>query len=47
MVQVQNEGFSDMVVYAVSGGQRIRLGVATGIRRSDPHPEEMTVLAAR
>lgn len=30
VVQVQNQGFSDMVVYAVSGGQRIRLGVATG-----------------
>ena len=30
MVQVQNQGFSDMVVYAVSGGQRIRLGLATG-----------------
>lgn len=30
MVQVQNQGFADMVVYAVSGGQRIRLGLATG-----------------
>ncbi|HJR17148.1 MAG TPA: hypothetical protein VJ808_09865 [Gemmatimonadales bacterium] len=30
MVQVQNQGFSDMVVYAISGGQRIRLGLATG-----------------
>lgn len=30
MVQVQNQSFSDMVVYAVSGGQRIRLGLATG-----------------
>jgi len=30
MVQVQNQGFSDMVVYAVSGGQRIRLGLVTG-----------------
>jgi ABC-type taurine transport system ATPase subunit len=29
-VQVQNQGFSDMVVYAISGGQRIRLGLATG-----------------
>ena len=29
-VQVQNQGFSDMVVYAVNGGQRIRLGLATG-----------------
>lgn len=30
MVQVENLGFADMVVYAVSGGQRIRLGMATG-----------------
>ncbi len=30
MVQVQNQGFSDMVVYAVNAGQRIRLGLATG-----------------
>ena|SRR5688572_5522140 len=30
MVQVQNQSFSDMVVYAVSSGQRIRLGLATG-----------------
>jgi hypothetical protein len=30
MVQVQNQGFSDMVVYAVNGGQRLRLGLATG-----------------
>lgn len=30
MVQVQNQGFTDMVVYAVNGGQRIRLGLATG-----------------
>jgi hypothetical protein len=29
-VQVQNQSFSDMVVYAISGGQRIRLGLATG-----------------
>jgi hypothetical protein len=29
-VQVQNQGFSDMVVYAISGSQRIRLGLATG-----------------
>jgi hypothetical protein len=29
-VQVQNQGFSDMVVYAINGGQRIRLGLATG-----------------
>jgi hypothetical protein len=29
-VQVRNQGFSDMVVYVISGGQRIRLGLATG-----------------
>lgn len=30
MVEVQNQGFADMVIYAVNGGQRIRLGLATG-----------------
>jgi hypothetical protein len=30
MVQVENQGFTDMVIYAVSGGQRVRLGLATG-----------------
>jgi hypothetical protein len=30
MLQVENRGFSDMVIYAVSGSQRIRLGLATG-----------------
>lgn len=30
MLQVQNQSFSDMVVYAVNGSQRIRLGLATG-----------------
>jgi hypothetical protein len=30
MLQVENQGFSDMVIYAVSGSQRIRLGMATG-----------------
>ncbi len=30
MVQVQNQGFSDMVVYAVNGAQRIRLGLVNG-----------------
>ena len=30
MVQVQNQGFADMVIYAISGGQRVRLGLATG-----------------
>jgi hypothetical protein len=30
MLQVENQGFNDMVIYAVSGGQRVRLGLATG-----------------
>lgn len=30
MLQVENRGFSDMVIYAISGSQRIRLGLATG-----------------
>jgi hypothetical protein len=30
MVQVENRGFADMVIYAVSGAQRVRLGIATG-----------------
>jgi hypothetical protein len=30
MLQVKNQGFSDMVIYAVSGAQRVRLGLATG-----------------
>lgn len=30
MLQVENRGFTDMVIYAVSGGQRVRLGIATG-----------------
>lgn len=30
MVQVENQGFTDMVIYAVNGSQRIRLGLATG-----------------
>jgi hypothetical protein len=30
MVQVENQGFSDMVIYAISGGQRVRLGLASG-----------------
>lgn len=29
-LQVDNQGFSDMVIYAVNGGQRVRLGLATG-----------------
>jgi hypothetical protein len=30
MLQVENRGFADMVIYAVSGGQRVRLGIAGG-----------------
>jgi len=30
MLQVENRGFADMVVYAISGSQRTRLGLATG-----------------
>jgi hypothetical protein len=30
MVQVDNQGFSDMVIYALNGAQRVRLGTATG-----------------
>jgi uncharacterized oligopeptide transporter (OPT) family protein len=30
MLQVENRGFADMVIYAVSGAQRVRLGIATG-----------------
>lgn|ERR1700693_535379 len=30
VVQVDNQGFLDMTLYAVRGGQRVRLGIATG-----------------
>jgi hypothetical protein len=30
MLQVENRGFADMVIYAISGAQRVRLGLATG-----------------
>ena len=30
MLQVENRGFADMVVYAVRGSQRVRLGLANG-----------------
>lgn len=30
VVEVENQGFTDMVIYAISGGQRVRLGMATG-----------------
>ena len=30
LVQVENRGFADMVIYVVTGSQRFRLGLATG-----------------
>jgi hypothetical protein len=30
VLQVENRGFADMVIYAISGSQRTRLGIATG-----------------
>jgi hypothetical protein len=33
-VTVDNQSFLDMTVYAISGGQRIRLGQATGSSKS-------------
>lgn len=30
VLEVENRGFADMVIYAVSGSQRVRLGLATG-----------------
>ena len=29
-LRVENQGFPDMTIYALQGGQRIRLGLATG-----------------
>jgi hypothetical protein len=29
-LRVENQGFADMTIYALQGGQRIRLGLATG-----------------
>jgi hypothetical protein len=29
-LQVENQGFADMVIYALNGAQRVRLGMATG-----------------
>jgi hypothetical protein len=29
-VEVENQGFSDMVIYALDGPQRVRLGTVTG-----------------
>lgn len=30
MLRVENQGFSDMVIYVVNGAQKIRLGIANG-----------------
>ena len=30
MLQLENQGVADMVIYAISGSQRTRLGIATG-----------------
>lgn len=30
IVEVDNRGFSDMTVYVINSGQRVRLGMATG-----------------
>jgi hypothetical protein len=35
VVQVDNQGFLDMTLYAVRGGQRVRLGIATGNSKSN------------
>ena len=34
ILQVDNQGFQDMDVYAVRLGQRVRLGLATGIHKT-------------
>lgn len=31
-IDVQNQGFNDMTIYAIVGGSRTRLGIATGNR---------------
>ena len=35
VVQVDNQGFLDMNVYAARSGQRVRLGTATGNRKTN------------
>lgn len=29
-IRVENQGFSDMTIYAIRSGQRVRLGIASG-----------------
>ena len=35
ILEVDNQGFQDMDVYAVMSGQRVRLGLATGIHKTN------------
>ena len=42
ILEVENRGFADMVIYAVTGSQRIRLGLATGnSTKSFPLPNSL------
>jgi hypothetical protein len=42
MVEVENQGFSDMVIYALDGSQRVRLGTVTGnSTRTFPIPRHL------
>jgi hypothetical protein len=42
ILEVENRGFADMVIYAVTGSQRIRLGLATGnSTKSFPLPSSL------
>lgn len=34
VLEVENQGFPDMTVYAARSGQRIRLGIATGLSKT-------------
>ena len=35
VLEVDNRGFADMTVYVVNLGQRVRLGVAPGLRKTE------------
>jgi hypothetical protein len=35
MLQVDNQGFLEMTVFAARSSQRVRLGVATGVRKTN------------
>jgi hypothetical protein len=35
VVEVDNQGFQDMDVFALRSGQRLRLGLATGVHKTD------------